>query len=198
MKIKKLVYYFGFVILLWFFILFFTRETILDYQIDRIKNEAIYLRIDSALNDTLSNWISAKVRLAQPYKKNKWLLDGIVFNEDKKRFIGCLLSIDSDASVRLDMAQVFGGEIDKKQNITFYFSGIFPTVYFDRDVLKTNGKQYSFDQLSKLARRELSRGGILNYCNWKVNNDYVNGWFENEAELKKRYREFLNDKEEDL
>jgi hypothetical protein len=172
------------------FLLCNCKSKCLDSYIRENQNDHLYIKVKNVVVDSLNMWMVKKVRLIQSYKLDEWRLDGLVFNNAKDRYVGWLVCIDSDKGVLLDRVDMIAGEIDSNSKISVYYGGILPTIYYE----KSNSENiHRLEQLSKLVRMDLIKGGIISNYSCNISDKYIDSWFVNKPELIKHHKEFLND-----
>lgn len=160
----------------------------LNNYLNKSKRLEINRKAEHALNDSIRVWMSSGVRLAQGYKGNKWKVDGIVFNLKQDKFIGWILQVDSNEKAKLDLVQMFRGEVING-DFHFYFSGM-PTLFYSRE--SNNKKPSTFDQLSQYARQKLVQSDIIRQ-DCSISNNYINSWLDDRENILKKHSKFLKD-----
>lgn len=155
----------------------------LNSIIDENKRIVDYSIIEKSLKDTINNWINRKIELAQGYKQMKWKIDALIFNKQKNKCFIIIIEIDTNSTAKLDYVTYGVGQLQNNNLWDFYFAGITNLV-----VPKGN----DFEKLSIVAREEIIKGGILKKEECIVNEDYINGWFN--QNLYDKHKKFLNTK----
>jgi hypothetical protein len=140
----------------------------LNSIINENRNDADYINIEKLLKDTINNWINQRIELVQAYKHEKWKIDALIFNKLKNKCFIIIIEIDTNSTAKLDYVNYGVGQYQNNSLWSFYFAGI-----TNLAVQKGN----NFEELSIIAREELIKGGILKNVNCSVNDDYINGWF---------------------
>ena len=151
--------------------------------INQNKHLDVYSFVEKSLKDTINSWINKKIELAQGYKNEMWKIDALIFNKQKNRCFIIIIEIDSSLTAKLDYVTYGVAQLQNKTTWNFYFAGITSLV-----VPKGN----DFDKLSIIARKEIIRGGIIEKFDCKINEDYINNWFN--QDLYDKHIKFLNSK----
>lgn len=147
----------------------------------QLKN---YSKVQAAIEDTINYWKDNKITLAQHYKNDKWKVDAILFNKSKNKCFIIIVGIDTVFNASSNFVNYGVGQLSKDSIWNFYFAGI-TELFIPKNIQENN-----FDQLSKIARKELIKGGIIKECS--INDNYISGWFN--ENLYRAHTRFLNNK----
>ncbi len=139
--------------------------------------------VEKALKDTINNWINRSIEQVQCFKYEKWKIDALIFNKQKNKCFIIIIEIDTKLTAKLDYITYGVGQLQKNNLWNFYFAGITNLV-----VPKVN----DFKKLSNIAREEIIKGGIIEKQDCRINEEYINGWFN--QNLYNKHTNFLNKK----
>lgn len=157
----------------------------IDSIIDNNKKFAEYPIVEKLLIDTINGWIDKKVELVQAYKHEKWKIDALIFNNQRNRCFVVIIELDTNLTAKLDYITYGVGQLQEDKLWNFYFAGI-----TNLAVPKGN----DLEELSIIARKEIIIGGIIKNAGCSLNEDYINGWFN--EKLYDKHKKFLNAREQ--
>lgn len=172
----------------------------LEEQIDLYKEEENYKALITAVEDSIKKWADKELRHTMSYKpsNSKWKVDEVLFNEDKSKLFGWILKVDEEQVADipdeegrkdiLDYVEYFAGE--RREGKWYFYIHHMPGIWFARE--DNNNQPYSFEHLSKVAKREIVEGGIFKIGTCEMNYSYINDWIDREGrDLYKWHDEFL-------
>lgn len=150
-----------------------------------------YREVKSQLNDTLHCWIQMNLKDVRRYNVTLWKIDDrLYFNSELNEAIAVILRQDTSTSARMDFVDMVYCKLINDKWLFFYRS--MPGLTVRRHNAKIDPHNpYTFDELSKIAAREIVMGGYIDAkCN--INDSYIHGWYTRNLINKHYY--FLNSK----
>lgn len=156
----------------------------LNSIIEKNRKDKNYYIIENTLKDSIANWNNNNNNgLIQGYNEDEWKIDAIIFNKQKNRCLIIILEIDTRSNASLDYVDYALGEKKQELNWDFFITGIAGLAI---------PKGESFENLSIIAREKIIEGGILSKHGCVINNDYINGWFNEELYIENKKNKFKN------
>ena len=152
-------------------------------------------KLASILQDSIESWSSKNLKSMSLFKKSEstWKIDALIENSSSDKLFGWILQIDSDDGKKiLDYIKYFSGE--KRNGHWYFYLHNMPKIWADRE--ENENRKYTFEQLSKIARKEVVYGGLVNY-DCKISDSYINGWIDRKGRnLFEWHKEFLQSSSE--
>jgi nitrogen regulatory protein PII-like uncharacterized protein len=149
----------------------------------------------SILQDSIESWSSKNLKNMARFKESEstWKIDALIGNSSSDKLFGWVLEIDTDdGKEKLDYINYFSGE--NRDGQWYFYLHNMPSNWADRE--KNENRKYTFEQLSKIARKEVVNGGLVN-DDCKINDSYINGWIDRKGRnLFEWHKKFLQSSSE--
>jgi len=158
----------------------------LEEQHLEIKETNVYNTVYTSFSDTLQIWRNLNLEFISRLKIVDWKVDStILFNITRDKCLLFLLKRDTVTGAVHDNIKILLGV--KNIHWKFFYYGM-PSLTAIRERVGKS-EPFSFEELSEMALHQVIQGGYFEKYTCNINDDYVNGWYDQYKE--KLHVEFL-------